>query len=270
MNLKKLIAGTSALLLTFGAVGCSSSESSSSLSIKESSVKMESKTELSETETATTEEPTEQAEQETEPATTTAQETTEPETEPPTEQPETYESNSYFDVIERGSFDKYGTTYIIDKVTSKKTGSVSATVIAKGPDGAVIGKSEDTIYLTEGNNNYFSYSFSSDVSNATFDITLKNNDDSWLDSHGDANAVEMTSWNAVDNYIYISVSQVKDNIDYFSQFKILYYQAGQIVDTDYGFISDSAENLTGVGSTDVIEESAYGIEYDNIEFIYEP
>ena len=270
MNLKKLIAGTSALLLTFGAVGCSSSESSSSLSIKESSVKMESKTELSETETATTEEPTEQAEQETEPATTTAQETTEPETEPPTEQPETYESNSYFDVIERGSFDKYGRTYIIDKVTSKKTGSVSATVIAKGPDGAVIGKSEDTIYLTEGNNNYFSYSFSSDVSNATFDITLKNNDDSWFDSHGDANAVEMTSWNAVDNHIYISVSRVKENIDSSAKFKILYYNAGQLVDVDDGYISIFAENLTGVGSTDVIEESAYGIEYDNIEFIYEP
>ena len=98
-------------------------------------------------------------------ATTTAEEEkTEAETSAPNEPAEekaenTYEHNEYYDIVETSSFqNSIGTTIVIHKVLAKKDVSVSATLLAYGSDGNVIGKSSDDIVLTAGQNNFFRYS----------------------------------------------------------------------------------------------------------------
>ncbi len=279
-KLNKTLAFISAFVICGGTAGCSSSDDKSSSSmIKTSNVDLNedissTDSEEGETNQETTDKPTEEdtetitetsTEEQTE-ASTEAQ--TEPETEASTE-PETYESNSYFDVVQRGEFkSSIGYTTIIDKVTAKKSGSVTATVIAKSSDGSIIGKEEDTIYLVEGKPNYFSYSFKEDVSDAAFDITVKEINDYM--KHGDPDAIEMVSWNTSGSDLYITINQNKDELGTFSEYKVLLLKSGQIVGSKEGYIDISADNLAGSGSSDVIEEWIYGEDFDDIEFIYEP
>ena len=281
-KMTRTVALISALCVLCGsAAGCGSSDDNSSSRIKTSNVDLNgdigSTKEASEDDKKTQETTEKATEKQTEPSTEAPTEEpteapteapTEPQTEAPTT-PETYESNSYFDVVQRGEYKNLiGYTHIIDKVSAKKSGSVKATVIAKSPDGTVIGKNEDTIYLVEGKTNYFSYSFDEDVSNATFDITVKEIDDYM--KHGDPDAIEMVSWNVSGSSLYITVSQTKDNLGTFGEYKVLFLKGGQIVGAQEGYIDIFADNLDGVGSSDVIEEWVYDEEFDDIEFIYEP
>ncbi|HRR76828.1 MAG TPA: hypothetical protein P5191_08450 [Ruminococcus sp.] len=270
-KISKSIALISALSILCGsAAGCGSSDDrSSSSKIKTSNVDLNGDVGSTKEASEDDEKVQETTEKETEPTTEAPTEApTEPPTEAPTE-PETYEANSHFDVIQRGEFENIiGYTKIIDKVAAKKTGSVTATVIAKSPDGAVIGKSYDTIYLVEGENNNFSYSFEEDVSNAVFDITIKQKDDYM--KHGEPDAIEMSDWNISGDHLYITINQMKEDLGAFTEYKILFLKGGQIVDAEEGYLDIHADNLDGVGSTDVIEVWVYGEDFDDIEFIYEP
>ncbi len=119
---------------------------------------------------------------------------------------DTYESNSYYDVVETGAFkNSIGTTVIVDKVLAKQTGSLEATMIAYAADGTVIGKSSSDIYVTKDKYNYFRYSFDADVSNATFDKTVKTQG---TFAEGDLNAVEMVTYNQSEDDLYITFKQV--------------------------------------------------------------
>ena len=181
----------------------------------------------------------------------------------------TYEHNEYYDVVETAVIHKYAwQTTIIHKVLAKKNVSVSSTVIAYAPNGDVVGKSTDSITLTEGEYNYFSYSFDSDISNADLQITSKASSDSFLTK--DRSAVEMVKYNKSGNDLYITVKQTKEEIGSFAKYKILYYKNDQIVEADDGYFSISANELDGVGTTAVMSVWAYGIDFDRIEFIYEP
>lgn len=120
-----------------------------------------------------------------------------------TEEPanDTYESNSYYDVVETSVFkNSIGSTEIIDKVLTKQTGGLEATMIVYSPDGKVIGKYSDDIFVTEGKYNYFRYSFDADVSNAKFDKTVRTTS-SIFDA--DINAVEMVDYNQSEDDLYI-------------------------------------------------------------------
>ena len=129
-------------------------------------------------------------------ATTTAkEETTEAETSAPDEPAEekaenTYEHNEYYDIVETSSFqNSIGTTIVIHKVLAKKDVSVSATLLAYGADGNVMGKSSDNIVLTAGQNNFFRYSFEGDISSANIQANAQAKKDSFMT--GERNGVEI-------------------------------------------------------------------------------
>lgn len=208
-------------------------------------------------------------------ATTTAkEETTEAETSAPDKPAEnkaenTYEHNEYYDIVETSSFqNSIGTTIVIHKVLAKKDVSVSATLLAYGSDGNVIGKSSDDIVLTAGQNNFFRYSFEGDISSASIQANAQAKKDSFMT--GERNGVEMVQYNQTDDDLYITFKQNVDELDYFAKFKLLFYKGDKIVDTEDGYFNIYAENLNGNGATDVAKIWAYGIDYDRIEYIFEP
>lgn len=208
-------------------------------------------------------------------ATTTAEEEkTEAETSAPNEPAEekaenTYEHNEYYDIVETSSFqNSIGTTIVIHKVLAKKDVSVSATLLAYGSDGNVIGKSSDDIVLTAGQNNFFRYSFEGDISSASIQANAQAKKDSFMT--GERNGVEMVQYNQTDDDLYITFKQNVDELDYFAKFKLLFYKGDKIVDTEDGYFNIYVENLNGNGATDVAKIWAYGIDYDRIEYIFEP
>lgn len=181
----------------------------------------------------------------------------------------TYEHNVYYDIVEAVSYkDSIGYTHLIHKVLAKKNVSVSATIIAYGADNSVIGKASDDITLTEGKNNFFHYTFESDISNAKFNVNATPKEDSFLS--GERNAVELTDYNRSGDSLYLTFQQTGDNLSAFAKFKILFYKEDQIVDTEYSFFSTSTQNLNGKGSTDVAEVWVWGKDFDRIEYIFEP
>ena len=181
----------------------------------------------------------------------------------------TYEHNVFYDIVEAVSYkDSIGYTHLIHKVLAKKNVSVSATIIAYGADNSVIGKASDDITLTEGKNNFFHYTFESDISNAKFSVNATPKEDSFLS--GERNAVELTDYNRSGDSLYLTFQQTGDNLSAFAKFKILFYKEDQIVDTEYSFFSTSTQNLNGKGSTDVAEVWVWGKDFDRIEYIFEP
>lgn len=180
-----------------------------------------------------------------------------------------YEHNDCYDIVETASItDSIGDTILIHKVLAKKNTSVSGTVLAYAPDGSVIGKSSDDIVLTEGEYNYFQYYFESDISNATLETQAKAEKDSFMT--GERDAVEMVQYNQSEDNLYITFKQKVDELDYFAKFKLLFYKGDKIVETEDGYFSTYAENLNGKDSTDVAEIWIFDVDYDRIEYIFEP
>ena len=183
----------------------------------------------------------------------------------------TYDSNEYYDVVETMFFkNSINYTVMVNKVLAKKDVSVSGTVLAYAADGSVVGKSSDDIILTAGQYNYFRYSFDSDLTNVTLKTSYQAKKDSILAGLRNPNAVEMVDYNHSGNELYITFKQNVDKLDSFAKFKILFYNGDKIVETEDGYFRISAKNLNGNGATDVAEVWAYGINFDRIEYIYEP
>lgn len=223
--------------------------------------------------TITYSEPEETTAKVTEPVTEPATEK-EPETEAPEEPAEekaenTYDHNEYYDVVEEASFrNSIGYTTVIHKVLAKKNISVSGTVIAYGSDGSVIGKSSDSIVLTEGQYNYFSYSFENDVSSAKFSLSAQPKNDSFMT--GERNAVEMVQYNKSGDDLYITFRQTGDSLEMFAKFKLLLYKGDTLVDTEEGYFNTYAKNLNGKDTTDVASVWVFGKDFDRVEYIFEP
>lgn len=183
----------------------------------------------------------------------------------------TYDSNEYYDVVETMFFkNSIDDTVMVNKVLAKKDVSVSGTVLAYAADGSVVGKSSDDIILTTGQYNYFRYSFDGDLTDVTLKTNYQAKKDSILAGLRNPNAVEMVDYNHSGNELYITFKQNVDKLDSFAKFKILFYNGDKIVETEDGYFSISAKNLNGNGATDVAEVWAYGINFDRIEYIYEP
>ena len=212
-----------------------------------------------------------QTEEKNEPKTTetvTKQEETTSNTENNSEE-STYEHNEYYDVVETSSFkNSIGDTILVYKVLAKKDVSISSSMLAYAEDGNVIGKSTDDITLTEGQYNFFRYFFEEDISNATIKTSIKTKNNSFME--GERNAVEMVQYNQSGDNLYITMKQTADEIGDFAKFKLLFYSGDKIVGTENGYFDIYAENLNGKDTTDVAEIWVYGIEFDRIEFIYEP
>ena len=181
----------------------------------------------------------------------------------------TYEHNAYFDIVEVASYkSSIGSTHIIHKVLAKSNVTISATLLAYGTDGNVLGKGTDEIILTEGQYNYFHYIFNSDISNASFQVNATPKNDTFM--VGERNAVEMVQYDISGDSLYVTLQQTGDSLGAFAQFKLLLYKGDTIVDTEENFLNISAQNLNGKGSTDVAEIWVYGVDFDRVEYVYEP
>ena len=181
----------------------------------------------------------------------------------------TYESNANYDVVETASFtNSIGSTIVIHKVQAKKDVSVSATMLAYAADGSVIGKSSDDIVLTEGEYNYFRYSFDADISNAELKPSYSVESDSFM--AGERKAVEMVEYNQSEDDLYVTFKQTGEELGSFAKFKLLFYKGEQIVDCEDGYFNVYAENLSGKDTTDVASIWVYGIDFDTVEYIFEP
>jgi hypothetical protein len=181
----------------------------------------------------------------------------------------TYEHNAYYDIVEVASYkSSIGSTHIIHKVLAKRNVTISATLLAYGTDGNVLGKGTDEIILTEGKYNYFHYLFDSDISNASFRINATPKNDTFM--IGERNAVEMVQYDISGDSLYVTLQQTGDSLGAFSQFKLLLYKGDTIVDTEENYFNISAQSLNGKGSTDVAEIWVYGVDFDRVEYVYEP
>lgn len=125
-----------------------------------------------------------------------------------------------------------------------------------------------TVRVTTIENLFFRYSFESDISNASVQANAKAKEDSFM--IGERNAVEMVQYNQSGTDLYITLKQVTDEIGSFSKFKLLFYKEDQIVGTEDGYFSIYAENLNGKDSTDVAKIWVYGVDYDRVEYVFEP
>lgn len=214
-----------------------------------------------EKQTTTTKEETTTTKEET---TTTKQTTAAPAVE------ESYEHNSNYDVVEKATYkDSVGYTHVIHKVKAKKDVSISATLMAYDANNNVIGKSEDRITLTTGQNNFFEYTFEPDISKAKITAQMEVENDSFMD--GPRNAVQMVKSNKTGDDLFITFKQVTDELGSLAKFKILYYKGGKIIDAETnGYFEIYAKNMKGKGSTDVAKVWVYDIAYDKFEVCFEP
>lgn len=184
--------------------------------------------------------------------------------------PQTYDHNLCYDLVEEGSYkNSIGTTYVIHKVLAKKDCTVEGTLLAFDAAGNVLAKSTDTIVLTAGQYNYFSYMASADVSSAKLTFTVKERSESILPPDR-SNVVELVQYNKSGDSLYLTLRLNGTEIDSLAQYKVLYYRNDRIVSAKDGYFSISAKNLSGNGSIDVAEIWSYGIDYDRIEYFYEP
>ena len=199
-------------------------------------------------------------------------ETTEAASEVETEDdsPNTYENNQYYEIVETGAYQNIiGSTIVIQKLLAKKNVSISSTVIAMGADGTVLDKATDDITLTEGQYNYFRYSFENDVSGAaSFQKSANPKNDSFMT--GERDAVKLVQYNRSGDDLFLTLEQTGEEVSPFAKFKLLLYKNDEIVGDENGYFSVYAENLNGKGSTDVASISVYGEDFDRIEYCYEP
>lgn len=214
--------------------------------------------------------PVEQTADPSEPSQTDAPESTAEATETEAEkEKDTYEKNRYYDLVETDTYtDSIGMTHLIHKVLAKQNVSISSSVVAVDGSGNVIGKSSDTIALTQGQYNYFSYSFDADISSAKLQFNANAERDNVL--AGERNGVEMSSYNKSGDNLYVTFKQTADELGSFSKFKLLFYNGDKIVHAEDGYFSVYAENLNGKDATDVAEIWVYGVDFDKVEYIYEP
>lgn len=178
-----------------------------------------------------------------------------------------YENNDFYEIVEKAKLDSSNGTKVLHKVLAKKDVEIEATVIAYDSEGNVVEKDTNTIILTEGKTNFFSYWFDVDVSDenimVTFQVTEETN------YSGSRDAVRMVKWNSVKRNLYLTVEQIGEVGEY-SRYKLLYYKDGKIVGSEGRDYVGSDFNLSGIGSTDVTEIYVYDFDYDDVEFIYEP
>ena len=180
-----------------------------------------------------------------------------------------FEHNEYYDVVDTfTSVDMIGATTIIYKIQAKQDVSIESSVLAFDSDGNVIGKSTDDIILTNGKSNYFKYYFDTDITNAKLQPNMEVKNDSFLS--GKRNAVEMVKYNLSEDNLFVTFKQVTDKIGTFAKFKLLFYKGDKIVGAEDGYFSTYAKNLKEKDSTDVASIWVFGIDFDNVEYIFEP
>ena len=174
-----------------------------------------------------------------------------------------------YESVEHATYtNSIGRTILIDKVLAKEDVAVTSTIILKDAEDNVIGKSEDTIHLVKGEYNYFRFQFDKELTDDTKMEQKTKQASDW--SVGTNDAVELVKYNQEDYHLYLTFRQIKDTVGSFSRFKLLFYKNGEIIHDEDGYFSVYAENLDGKDSEDVASLSIFDIDYDDIEYIFEP
>lgn len=261
--MKKVFSIITLICLLFSLCGCGQNNDESTEREKKKTTSKSSSSEAYDEETETT---TKTKAKEVE--TTTSKKKIEPTTEKPTE-PEAYDKNSLYDFVDtayiHSQYSK-GVT-VIHKVIAKKDCTLSGTSIAYDKNDNVVGKSTDEIILSEGKPNYFRYSFTDDEQIDHFRTTFTTSSESFM--AGDRNAVEMDKSNLSGDTLYLSLTQ-KGKMGSFSKYKLIFYKDDEIIAVRDGYFSIDAQNLNGIGSTDVAKVWAIPDEFDRFDYIYEP
>ena len=183
---------------------------------------------------------------------------------------EGYYHNEYYDVVEIVYMtNQYDSKYLIHKVLAKKDATIEGAVTVYSSDGSNAIDYTDTIILTSGKYNYFEYSLRDDLPD-DFDVDAQFSVEKEYQYMGDRNAVEMVKYNTHGYYSYVTFKQVSERLGSWAKYKILYYKNGQIIDTAYSYFTSSGVGLSGKGSTTVETLWTYGIDFDYLEFIFEP
>lgn len=166
-----------------------------------------------------------------------------------------------------------GKGVLIVKVKAKKDCVVLCNVIAENSAGDIIGKEDDTITLTSGKENFFAFRFSSDIEGAVISAnwTVKK------EPLYPREAVELVKYSTSGNELFLTVKQVKEELSGQAGYKLLFYKAGKIVDYKddlyfFGYTSDFeyVRYLDGQGSSNTISIDIRGLDFDNLEFYFEP
>ncbi len=178
-----------------------------------------------------------------------------------------YYHNDYYDIVEVATYsDRYGDQILVQKLIAKKNARINGNILVFDSNEDVIGKKTTEIELIAGQANFFKYSFDTDISNATFQMKYTATDVSKDNEIG----VEMVKYNVSDDTLFVTFKQLCDDVGY-AEYKFLFYKDGKIVGSTYSsYFSVYAKNLDGKGTVDVIEESVRGIDFDTLEYYYEP
>lgn len=182
-----------------------------------------------------------------------------------------YINNEYFSIIETGEFigNPTDVTNIIHKVFAKQGGTISATMTMYDEEDSIIGTFSDSIVLTAGQNTYFRYMPETEVLANAAEIHV-----SYLyDNKGltsDRQAIKLVDYRTEEGTVYLNVEQLSDSFDPWSSFKILFYKDNFIVYAQGGSFGSYTKELTKKGDTAEIAVWAFDIDFDDIEFIYEP
>ncbi len=207
-------------------------------------------------------------EKETEP-----EETEPPETEPEEEQ--TLENNNYFVGLETLNYPLGSGGVMIVKVRGKQNCKAKLELTLFGEDDRVLTILDDTITLTEGEENYFSYVLDPDS------LSLEDGEKWRLESsftatedftpEGQRKAVELENYNMSGDNLYLTFKQTGDEVGYLSKFKLLFYKDDQLIHSDDEYFCMYVDGLVNKGDTDIAELYMYrGKDFDRLEYFYEP
>ena len=179
-----------------------------------------------------------------------------------------YYHNDYYDVVEVATYsNSYGDQILIQKVIAKKDAIIDGTILVFDKNEDVIGKETSDMRLIAGQANFYRYTFDTDISDATFQMKYTTSDVSKKYEIG----VEMVKYNVSGDTLYVTFKQLCDKLDSFSKFKFLFYKDGNVVGSvPSSFFDIYAKNLNEKNAVDVVELGVNGVDFDTVEYYFEP
>ncbi len=176
--------------------------------------------------------------------------------------------NSDFKVVKSYTYSKYSYTYYVYKVEALKTIDASVKLTISDKKGNILDTAEDSISLSKGKQNFFRLSVEKKFADETNTFVLKSSSSNpfW---DGAEDAVKVVRYNQSGDTLYITVKQTKDDLGEFAQLKMLFFNNGNLVNTEELYYDIYAEELSGKGTESLMEIWIYGVTYTDIEFFFQ-
>lgn len=135
-------------------------------------------------------------------------------------------------------------------------------------NGDVIEMTDTLLSLTKGKQNYCDFTFTSNKIEESnlFSCEYVN---SKVLLEGDTDAVKVVDYSKEDNFLSVTVKQVKENLGKYAELKVLLFNDGELVDYGRGFYSIYAEDLTGKNSEATMTIPVWETDYSDVQFFFE-